>query len=111
MIKRSKLALISLTCLLCFALTPNTKQEPKLIVYGSDACHYCIDTKTFLKQNNITFIYYDIDLNKDKEQEMLLKLNRAGISIDNFQLPVVDKSEVILTNGSNFIAFLKKLLE
>ena len=36
-----------------------TSQEnsPKMIVYGSDTCHYCIDTKTYLKEEKIDFIY------------------------------------------------------
>ena len=58
------------------------------------------------------YIFNDIvDFNKDKEQEMLSKLSNAKIPIDSFQLPVIDKNGTIFTNGSNFIAFLKKLLE
>ena len=32
--------------------TKASKKE-KMIVYGSDSCHSCIDTKAFLKQKNI----------------------------------------------------------
>lgn len=32
----------------------------KIIVYGSDSCHSCLDTKAFLKEKNIKFTYYDI---------------------------------------------------
>lgn len=103
--------LIILTCCFCFAFNSSTNKQQEIIVYGSDGCHYCIDTKIFLNKNNISFTYYDIDLNKDKEQEMLSKLSNAKIPIDSFQLPVIDKNGTIFTNGSNFIAFLKKLLE
>jgi len=30
-------------------------------VYRSDTCHYCNDTKSYLKENNISFEYFDID--------------------------------------------------
>ena len=111
MMKSIKIHIVGLACFFCVAFKPISKEQLPLIVYGSDACHYCIDTKTFLNKKNITFIYYDIDTDKVKEQEMLSKLTYAGISIDNFQLPVVDKGGDVFTNGSNFITFLKKLLK
>ena len=111
MIKIINTSLIILTCFFCFAYTSSTKKQQEIIVYGSDGCHYCIDTKIFLNKNNISFTYYDIDLNKDKEQEMLSKLSNAKIPINSFQLPVIDKGGTIFTNGQNFIAFLKKIIE
>ena len=65
-------------------------KKEKMIVYGSDSCHSCLDTKAFLKEKNIKFTYYDIDVNKAKEQEMLVKLQRNNISIQTLSLPVVD---------------------
>jgi len=111
MIKPINIYVIGLACFFCIAFKSISKEQLTLIVYGSDACHYCVDTKTFLNKNNIAFIYYDIDIDKVKEKEMLSKLTNAGISIDNFQLPVVDKGGDVFTNGSNFITFLKKLLK
>jgi len=38
-------------------------------------------------------------------------LSNAKIPINSFQLPVIDKGGTIFTNGQNFIAFLKKIIE
>jgi len=81
----------------------------KMIVYGSDSCHSCLDTKAFLNEKNIEFTYYDIDVNKSKEQEMLLKLQKANISIQTLSLPVVDNRGDIFLNKGNFNEFLKVL--
>tara|TARA_R110002096_G_scaffold178357_1_gene355270 strand:+ start:1681 stop:2052 length:372 start_codon:yes stop_codon:yes gene_type:complete len=85
------------------------KQSKKIIVYGSDTCHYCIDTKAYLKEKKIDFTYYDVDVNLLKQREMLIKLQKAGIPVDNLSLPVVDLNGKLVMNGSNFKAFLKKL--
>ena len=91
-----------------FHQTKERKKE-KMIVYGSDSCHSCIDTKAFLKQKNIKFIYYDIDVNKKKEREMLVKLQKANISINTLNLPVIDNKGDIFLNKGNFREFLKVL--
>lgn len=85
------------------------KDLKKIIVYGSDTCHYCIDTKAYLKEKNIDFIYYDVDVNLLRQKEMLIKLQKAGISVDNLTLPVVDLKGKLIMNSSNFEEFLKKL--
>lgn len=84
----------------------------ELIVYGSNTCHYCIDTKSFLKEKNITFIYYDIDANLEKQNEMIVKLQKAGISLDTISLPIVDlNGKLIMNNVADFDGFLIKLIE
>ncbi|WP_242202881.1 glutaredoxin family protein [Aestuariivivens insulae] len=85
------------------------KTSEKVIVYGSDTCHYCIDTKAYLKEKKIDFIYYDVDVNLLKQREMLVKLQKAGVPVDNLSLPVVDLNGKLVMNGSNFEDFLKKL--
>ncbi|WP_298341542.1 glutaredoxin family protein [uncultured Algibacter sp.] len=81
----------------------------KLIVYGSDTCHFCVDTKAYLKEKKIDFIYYDVDINLLKQREMLIKLQKAGIPVDNLSLPVVDLGNKLVMNEANFENFLKKL--
>ena len=84
----------------------------ELIVYGSNTCHYCIDTKSFLKEKNIAFIYYDIDANLEKQNEMIVKLQKAGISLDTISLPIVDlNGKLIMNNVADFDGFLIKLIE
>ena len=86
----------------------DSKKE-KMIVYGSDSCHSCLDTKAFLKEKNIKFTYYDIDINKVKEQEMLVKLQKNNISIHTLSLPVVDNKGDVFLNKGNLQEFLKVL--
>ena len=91
-------------------LNQNSIQENKaIIIYGSDTCHYCIDTKTYLKGNKIDFTYYDVDVNLEKQREMLIKVQNAGISLDDISLPVVDLQGEIIINNIDFEQFLKKL--
>ena len=87
----------------------NKNKKEKMIVYGSDSCHSCLDTKAFLKEKNVNFIYYDIDVNKDKEQEMLVKLQKANISIYTLSLPVIDNKGDVFLNKGNLKEFLKVL--
>ena len=114
----SVLCFISLTIFNCSqSSTPNAgnkvtaNQELKeLIIYGSGTCHYCVDTKTYLTKQNIPFVFYDLDLQPKKIEEMYSKLRKANISTANFQIPVVDKSGTIITNDYlTFDTFLSKL--
>lgn len=83
-----------------------------IIVYGSDTCHYCIETKEFLKEKQIKFIYYDVDVNLEKQNEMVEKLQKAGISLDAISLPIVDlQGKLKMNNVANFEGFLKSLIE
>lgn len=91
----------------------NTKSKfhkVQIIVYGSDTCHFCIDTKAYLKERKIEFTYYDVDVNLEKQREMLIKIQKAGFSIDNLYLPVVDLHGKLIMNGTDFDGFLKKLI-
>lgn len=91
----------------------DTLQESlkKMIVYGSDTCHYCLDTKAYLKERNVDFIYYDVDINLTKQREMLIKLQKAGISVDNLSLPVIHKKDTLFMNSGDFDEFLKRLID
>ena len=40
---------------------------------------------------------------------MVIKLQKANISLDNLSLPVVDLNGTLIMNGEDFEAFLKKL--
>ncbi|WP_082048567.1 glutaredoxin family protein [Neotamlana nanhaiensis] len=83
----------------------------KIIVYGSDSCHYCVDTKAFLKKNNVEFRYFDVDVNITMQREMLLKMEKAGLPVDELSLPVVDlQGQLIMNDVANFEGFLKQLI-
>ena len=87
-------------------------QSNIVIVYGSDTCHYCVDTKLFLKEKQVDFTYYDVDVNFEKQKEMVSKLQKAGIPLDAIALPVVDlKGNLIMNNTEDFDGFLKGLIK
>ena len=89
--------------------TESTSQKKALIIYGSDDCHHCIDTKAFLKKNNIEFVFYDIDKNPEALKEMLVKLRNKNINTSSIGIPVVDKDGELFSNNGNFEEFLLKL--
>ena len=86
------------------------EKQINLIVYGSDTCHYCLDTKTYLNENNIKYIYHDIDKNQEKLNEMITKLRANNISLSNLSLPVIDKNGFVFSNSIEFDKFLIKIL-
>lgn len=86
-----------------------TNDGLEVIVYGSDECHHCIETKNFLKEKKIAFVFYDIDKQPEALNEMLTKLRKANISTSNLGIPVVDKKGVLFLNNGDFQEFLKKL--
>ena len=60
--------------------TAINKEKKVIMVYGSPDCHHCIDTKKFLTENKIEFVFYDIDSDRNALNEMLAKLKAAKIS-------------------------------
>lgn len=115
-LKIIKMKKISYLILLIFGMfsanAQQNKTKPvinKVIIYGSDDCHHCTDTKAFLTQNKISFEFFDIDKNPEALKEMLLKLKKANISTQNLGIPVVDKNGVIFTNTGVFEDFLQKI--
>ena len=88
-----------------------TVNKKLLIVYGSPDCHHCIDTKKYLTDNNIDFIFKNIDNDRIAVNEMLIKLKAANISTKGLGIPVIDKNGQIFQNNANFDDFLKKLTD
>lgn len=107
--KKIVLLLFFLTTLVSAEAVAQEASKKVMIVYGSDECHHCTDTKAYLKKNNIDFIFFDIDKNAAALNEMLTKLRKAGISTSNLGIPVIDKQGEIFTNNGVFEEFLKKL--
>lgn len=95
--------------LLNHSLMAQEVSKKTIIIYGSDECHHCTDTKAYLKEKNIDFVFYDIDKNPTALQEMLHKLRKANISLSNLGIPVVDKYGTLFSNNGDFQEFLKKL--
>lgn len=90
-------------------LETSTQTNQTLLVYGSDTCHYCLDTKAYLKKRNIEYVYYDVDENLEQQKEMIIKLKKANISLSNLSLPVIDNNGNVFINEGDFQEFLKRL--
>lgn len=87
----------------------NKEKSTAIIIYGSYECHHCIETKVYLKEKKISFVFYDIDKNPEALNEMLSKLRNANVSTSNLGIPVVDKNGILFSNNGDFQEFLKKL--
>jgi len=54
---------------------------PKIIVYSTPACPYCLTLKEFLKQHNIEFEEIDVSKNKEAAREMIQKSGQMGVPV------------------------------
>jgi len=57
------------------------QSEPKIRVFSTSACPYCLTLKEFLKEHNIDF--EDIDVSKDEVvlKEMVEKSGQMGVPV------------------------------
>jgi glutaredoxin-like YruB-family protein len=59
-------------------------------IYSTPSCPWCIRTKQFLKDNNITFEDVDVSINQQAAEEMVKKSGQMGV-------PVLDiEGEIII---------------
>lgn len=49
------------------------KRKKKVVLYGSDSCHFCAETKKFLDGKGIPYTYRSVDGNEKAAREMLRK--------------------------------------
>jgi len=69
----------------------------KVIIYSTPTCIYCRLAKEWLKQNNISFVDYDLSVDAEKRDEIIKKTGQMGV-------PVIEVDEEII------IGFDKKKL-
>ncbi len=50
-------------------------------IYSTPICPWCIRTKQFLKDNNITFEDIDVSNNQQAAEEMVQKSGQMGVSV------------------------------
>ena len=74
---------------------------PKVKVYSTPTCPWCIKTKIFLKENNIEFENIDVSQSQEKAQELVEKSGQMGV-------PVVDIDGTMII-GFNQEEIKKKL--
>ena len=55
--------------------------EKNVLVYSTPTCPWCIRTKQFLKDNNITFEDVDVSSNQQAAEEMVEKSGQMGVPV------------------------------
>jgi len=70
----------------------NTIKEPKVIVYSTKTCPYCVMAKRYLSEKGVKFEDCDVGVDRNKALEMMTKTGQMGV-------PVLD------INGSVIVGF------
>jgi glutaredoxin-like protein NrdH len=71
------------------------RKEPKLFLYTLSTCGWCKKTKEFLKENEMTYEYVDVDkVNKDEQKEVIIELKRRGAPLA-FPIIIIDDKQLI----------------
>ena len=68
-----------------------------VIIYSTSHCPYCIKLKDFLKENNVKYVEYNVEEDKEKANEMVEKSGQMGvpvIDIDGTVIVGFDKQAV-----------------
>ncbi len=71
---------------------------PKVIVYSTPICPWCVRAKDFLKENNIPFKDVNVAADREAAEEMIRKSGQMGV-------PVID------ANGTIIVGFNKTALK
>lgn len=56
----------------------STSDQKSILVYGSDECSHCVEFKDKLDSAGLSYTFYDVEKDKSKGDEMLLKVQRTG---------------------------------
>lgn len=71
--------------------------EKHVKVYSTPTCPWCIRTKQFLKENNVTFEDVDVSSNQVAAEEMIKKSGQMGVpvlEIDGEIIVGMDKDKI-----------------
>ncbi|MBI3565867.1 MAG: hypothetical protein HY079_11765 [Elusimicrobia bacterium] len=70
-------------------------RKPYVVVYGKDECGYCQATKKDLSERGIPFVWKRLG-DGGVGDELIPRMNRAGLETGYFDLPVVDVNAEIM---------------
>ena len=78
-----------------FSKVQGTNKQHNVVVYAISTCVWCKMTKQFLKDNDITYEYIDVDLCEPEEKEQVHQqiLSKGGTL--NYPTVVVDDKKLI----------------
>lgn len=55
--------------------------DKTVTIYSTPSCHFCQETKSFLKDNDIEFTDHDVSQDQEKRQEMIEKSGQMGVPV------------------------------
>ena len=94
--------------ILVFQIT--SLQTDQVVIYGSNSCSHCIDLKKDLDSVKIEYTFYDVELDKEKEKEMVDLLNKYK-SDGYVRFPLVEVNSRQLINGATLLSVQDALKE
>ncbi|MFT7413842.1 MAG: glutaredoxin [Methylophagaceae bacterium] len=82
----------------------------QLIMYSLTTCGYCKLKVKQLKQENIAFTEFFIDLDSKRREELFTKLNKSGYPSRNIGTPTFDAHGTMLPNNPDMSVIKTVLL-
>lgn len=76
----------------------------KLIMYSLTTCGFCKQKARELRNENIPFIEYFIDKDKQRNNELTEKLKKAGFKPKSYGTPIFDAYGIMLPNNPSISA-------
>jgi glutaredoxin 3 len=70
-------------------MTDNQNTNPQAVIYSTPTCTYCRLAKDFFRENNVSFVEYDVAADVNKRTEMIEKSGQMGV-------PVIEVGENVL---------------
>ena len=78
-----------------FSKVPGKRNDHKVVVYALSTCVWCKMTKQFLKDNDITYEFIDVDMTEpDEKDQIRQQIQSKGGSL-NYPTTIVDDKKVI----------------
>ena len=65
------------------------KEQPKVVVYSTQACPWCHKAKDYLDEHDIKYEDVDVSQDHDRAQEMVKKSGQNGV-------PVIEVGDTII---------------
>ena len=75
-----------------------TSKKPKVRIYTTSTCPWCVKTKEFLKENNVKYHEVNVGLDEKSRNDMFEKSGQFGV-------PVTD------VNGTIIVGYDKEALK
>ena len=78
-----------------FSKVQGKRNEHKVVVYALSTCVWCKMTKQFLKDNDITYEFIEVDLTEPEEKEQIRQQIQSKGGNLNYPTTIVDDKKVI----------------